>query len=283
MPNIDLLKEKHSCCKLHLWMFAISWITFSIQHPVWLQNILLQFSDYTIPWKLHEVFFSSCVNVEIVSDISDTVSVSTTRGLMWWISQLLYAWQFTVNWCDEFQSYFMPGNLLPITSSWRQALWNSQPVFFFNINTCSYSLYITSSQMKGWACHLQVLLALTSAFSAWVPQDSSLHFTVSDLRLSQPGGPGPRIYILQEQGGLVNRQALGSLFVTYDLQGYGGGIQPRLHTGWWISSFACCIYTESAVRCSSTYRSWNGGSWRWHPVPLTFSLCPGFLWQYVLR
>jgi hypothetical protein len=28
-------------------------------------------------------------------------------------------------------------------------------------------------------------------------------------------------------------QALGSLFVaSYDSQGYGGGIRPRLHTGW---------------------------------------------------
>jgi hypothetical protein len=36
-----------------------------------------------------------------------------------------------------------------------------------------------------------------------VPWDSWPHFTVSDLRLPQPGGPGPRIYILQGQGGPV--------------------------------------------------------------------------------
>jgi hypothetical protein len=36
-----------------------------------------------------------------------------------------------------------------------------------------------------------------------VPQGSWPHFTVSDLRLPQPGGPGPCIYIPQEQGGPV--------------------------------------------------------------------------------
>jgi hypothetical protein len=53
-----------------------------------------------------------------------------------------------------------------------------------------------------------------------VPRDSLPHFTVSDLRLPQPGGPGPGIY---------NPQTLGSLFlVSYDSQGYGGGIRTRL-------------------------------------------------------
>jgi hypothetical protein len=37
----------------------------------------------------------------------------------------------------------------------------------------------------------------------WVPWDSWSHFTVSDSRFPQPGGPGPRIYIPQEQGDAV--------------------------------------------------------------------------------
>jgi hypothetical protein len=36
-----------------------------------------------------------------------------------------------------------------------------------------------------------------------VPRDSWTNFTVSDSRLSQPAGPGPRVYISQEQGSLV--------------------------------------------------------------------------------
>jgi hypothetical protein len=51
------------------------------------------------------------------------------------------------------------------------------------------------------------------------------HFTVSYSRLPQPGGPGPRIFIPQKQGG--------QLFITsYASQGYGGGIWSRLHTGY---------------------------------------------------
>jgi hypothetical protein len=51
------------------------------------------------------------------------------------------------------------------------------------------------------------------------------------MRLPQPEGPGPRIYIPQEQGDPEPR-ALGSLFIaSYDSQGHGGGILNRLHTG----------------------------------------------------
>jgi hypothetical protein len=36
-----------------------------------------------------------------------------------------------------------------------------------------------------------------------VPRDSWPYFTLSDSRLPHPGGPGPRIYIPQEQGSTV--------------------------------------------------------------------------------
>jgi hypothetical protein len=36
-----------------------------------------------------------------------------------------------------------------------------------------------------------------------VPRDSPPYFTVSDTRLPQTGGPDPRIYIPQEEGGSV--------------------------------------------------------------------------------
>jgi hypothetical protein len=47
-----------------------------------------------------------------------------------------------------------------------------------------------------------------------VPRDSCPHFTVSDSKLPQPGGPGPRMYIHQEQAGPVigYSQELGSHF-----------------------------------------------------------------------
>jgi hypothetical protein len=55
---------------------------------------------------------------------------------------------------------------------------------------------------------------------ARVQRDSRAYFTVSDSRLPQLGGPGPRVYIPPEQGWPgYTPQALGSLFVSsYDSQ-----------------------------------------------------------------
>jgi hypothetical protein len=64
----------------------------------------------------------------------------------------------------EVRSFETPeSELPPISSSWRQAPSDSRPVFFFQLNTCSYSPYVTSSLKRGWACRLQLLLALASA------------------------------------------------------------------------------------------------------------------------
>jgi hypothetical protein len=45
-----------------------------------------------------------------------------------------------------------------------------------------------------------------------VPRDSWPYFTVSDSRLPHPGGPGPHIYIPQEQGGPVMTSGTGFPF-----------------------------------------------------------------------
>jgi hypothetical protein len=78
--------------------------------------------------------------------------------------------------------------------------------FSFQLNSRGYSPYVISSLTRGWVCRLELLLVLASAVilrsdtPAW---DSRPHFTVSDSRLTQPGGPSPRIYISQELGGPV--------------------------------------------------------------------------------
>jgi hypothetical protein len=45
-----------------------------------------------------------------------------------------------------------------------------------------------------------------------VPRESGPHF-VSDSRLPQPGGPGPCIYIPQDQGGPIIPPGAGFLFL----------------------------------------------------------------------
>jgi hypothetical protein len=46
-----------------------------------------------------------------------------------------------------------------------------------------------------------------------VPRDSLPYFALSDLRLPQPGGSGPHIYIPQKEGGSVIPPGTGLLLV----------------------------------------------------------------------
>jgi hypothetical protein len=62
------------------------------------------------------------------------------------------------------------------------------------------------SLTRGWICNLLVQLLLGHARSVTLRSKSRRthdHILLSHLRLPQPGGPGPRIYIPQEQGGPV--------------------------------------------------------------------------------
>jgi hypothetical protein len=59
------------------------------------------------------------------------------------------------------QSYFTTGGLLPISSSWWQAPWDSRPVILFS--NWTLAVLVTSSLTRGWVCHLQLLLVLSSA------------------------------------------------------------------------------------------------------------------------
>jgi hypothetical protein len=65
---------------------------------------------------------------------------------------------------SQSQSYFTTGGLPTINSSWRQAPSHSRHSnFIFQLNTCGYGPYITSSLTGGWVCNLQLLLAIASA------------------------------------------------------------------------------------------------------------------------
>jgi hypothetical protein len=104
-------------------------------------------------------------------------------------SELLYDWRFTAN------------QFVLATSPWRLTTSN----FIFQLNACGYSPYVTSSLTRVWVCRLQLLLVLASAV-VLRSESRGTHgtpFTVSDSRLPQPGGQGPRIYIPQEQSGPV--------------------------------------------------------------------------------
>jgi hypothetical protein len=94
---------------------------------------------------------------------------------------------------SQSQNYVTPGGLPPISSSWRQA-------FFPQLNTCDYCPYAALSLSRE---DRSVVYNRSSHSQVRVPQGSRPHFTVSDSRLPQPRGPGPCIYIPQEQGSPV--------------------------------------------------------------------------------
>jgi hypothetical protein len=135
----------------------------------WLQSFLCTVSMWYSYRRLH-------------SDIPSIQCKTNLRGAVESESELLRDWRFTGN---QFVLATSPPRLT--TSN-----------FIFPLNTCGYSPYVTSPLMR---------MGLSAAdprqrshSQVWVTHNSWSHFTVPDSRLHQPGGPGPRIYIPQEQG-----------------------------------------------------------------------------------
>jgi hypothetical protein len=84
-------------------------------------------------------------------------------------SELLYDWRFTVN------------QLVLVTSPLRLTSSN----FYFQLNTCDHSPYVTSSLTRGWVCHLQsVLHSPARSFSG--PSPAGLMTTFYCLRFETP-------------------------------------------------------------------------------------------------
>jgi hypothetical protein len=67
--------------------------------------------------------------------------------------QLLYDWRFTAS------QFILATSPLRLTTN-----------NFFQLNTCVYSPYVTSSLTRGWVCRLQLLLVSTAqSFSGQSP------------------------------------------------------------------------------------------------------------------
>jgi hypothetical protein len=98
-------------------------------------------------------------------------------------------------------------------------------IFFRQLRAC---YIVAPSLTRGWACNVLLLLVLASA-GLCRTQDNIL--LSQFLRLPQPGGPGPHIYIPQEQGGPDIPPGTGFELLSkshYDRQSVG---QPILVSG----------------------------------------------------
>jgi hypothetical protein len=144
-------------------------------------------------------------------------------------SALLYDWRFTAN------QFVLATSPLRLTTS----------NCFFQLNTCDYSPYVTSSLTRGWVCRLQLLLGHASAvILRFEPRGTHDHILLSQIRdCPNLEGQVPVFISLRNRVARLHPQALGSLsVVSYDSQGSGGGIRPRLHTGYngisrWLSLY----------------------------------------------
>jgi hypothetical protein len=104
----------------------------------------------------------------------------------------------------------------------------------FQLNTCRYSPYITSSLTRGCVFRLQLLLAIASAvILRSESRGSHDHILLSQIRdFPNLEGQVPVFISSRNIVAPIYHQALDSLFVSsYDSQGYGGGGWPHLHTG----------------------------------------------------
>jgi hypothetical protein len=109
-------------------------------------------------------------------------------------------------------------------------------IFTLQLNTCGYSPYVTFSLTRGRVCPLQLMLALASAVILRSEfQGIHDHILLSQIRDSsnlEVQVPAFTRIFRRNRVARLYPQALGSLFFTsYDSQGYGGGIRPRLYTG----------------------------------------------------
>jgi hypothetical protein len=100
------------------------------------------------------------------------------------------------------------------------------------MNTFGYSPYVTSFLTRGWFCRLQLQLVLASAVIR-SPAGTHDHILLSHIRDSSNVVYQVPVFISsRNRVAQLYPQAPGSLFVaSYDSQGYGEGIRPRLHTG----------------------------------------------------
>jgi hypothetical protein len=122
------------------------------------------------------------------------------------LTQRVVEWTTCIS---QSQSYITTDSQLD-SLSWCQTppSWTHDQFFpsFFCIDNCRFLDVGASSLTRGRVCNLLIQLVLGLARAVTLGARSRRthdHILLSHLRLPEPGGPGPCIYISQEQGGPV--------------------------------------------------------------------------------
>jgi hypothetical protein len=160
-------------------------------------------------------------------------------------SQILYDWRFTAN------QFVLATSPLRLTAS----------NFILQLNTCCYRPYVTSSLTRGWVCRLQLVLGLASAvILRSESRGTDGHILLSQIRdFPNLEGHVPTFISSRNRVAQLYPQTPGSLLVSFnDSQGYGGGVRPRLHTGYaeQISSQSLSFVRVTVSSNKSAVASW---------------------------
>jgi hypothetical protein len=118
----------------------------------------------------------------------------------------------------EFEDNLRPTVSRPVCPGVRHPSGTRDQFFFLfeiSFRQLRFCYFVAPSLTRGRVCNLlvQLLLALARAVTLGSKSHRTHgHILLSHLRLLQPGGPGPRIYIPQEQGGPVISSGTGFPF-----------------------------------------------------------------------
>jgi hypothetical protein len=151
----------------------------------WLDSLILSFTVTFNHNPSQELTINDCLRLAPVWPDDDSP-----------LHRLTFNWQLT---------WFESKLGQSVGLSWCQApIWGLRPDFCYcQTVACLFVWDALSDQRSGLPFTIAAGSRQRSRPWVRVPRDSWLYFAVSDSRLPQPGGPGPRIYIPQEQGGPV--------------------------------------------------------------------------------
>jgi hypothetical protein len=111
-----------------------------------------------------------------------------------------------MNWSSQSQSqsYGTTDGQSASLSCCQAPIWGLRPDFYYCQTVAGLLMWgALSDERMGLPFTIAAGPCQSSHSRVRVPGDSWSYFTVSDSRLPQPGGPGPRIFIPKEQGGPV--------------------------------------------------------------------------------
>jgi hypothetical protein len=130
------------------------------------------------------------------------------------LHSLLLIWDWLPNQRQSKSQSYVTTNGQSASLFWCQApIWGLR-LDFYDCQTVAGVLMWSTLSDERTGLPFTIAASPRQRSHSWgrVPRDSWPYFTLSDSRLPQPGGPGPRIYITQEKGGPVIPQGTGFPF-----------------------------------------------------------------------